>query len=119
MGAISPDRRAVKHACVSAYPPGAAIMALPFYIPPFLAGVSPQSTLMIEIEKVAASVFVAASVTLLYYCIAGIADPRTAVLLALIFAFGTSSFSISSQGLWQHGPFFNLVLLDLRRLATA
>src|SRR5262245_66352184 len=88
-------------------------MALPFYIPPFLAGVSPQSRLIMQIEKVAASVFVAASVTLLYYCIAGIADPRTAVLLALIYAFGTSSFSISSQGLWQHGPSQLLIVTSL------
>jgi hypothetical protein len=26
------------------------------------------------------------------------------LLLTVIYAFGTSSFSVSSQALWQHGP---------------
>jgi hypothetical protein len=98
---------------VSSYPPGPAIMALPFYIPPFLASVSAQSTLMLQVEKVAASVFVALSVVLVYSCVATIADAATALLFALIYAFGTSSLSISSQGLWQHGPSQLLVATSL------
>jgi hypothetical protein len=104
--------RTEKH-FVSAYPPGPALMALPFYVPPFLAAVSAQSALMVQVEKVAASVFVAISVVLIYHCIAKIAGAATALLFALIYAFGTSSLSISSQGLWQHGPSQLLVAASL------
>ncbi|MGH7846089.1 MAG: glycosyltransferase family 39 protein, partial [Candidatus Binatia bacterium] len=104
--------RAEKH-LVSAYPPGPAIMALPFYIPAFVSGVSAQSNLMIQVEKIAASVFVALSAALIYQCIASIEGGKTALLFALIYAFGTSSLSISSQGLWQHGPSQLLLVASL------
>ena len=89
---------------VSAYPTGAAILAVPFYLLPAWAGVSAESKLLIQIEKFAASVFVALSVALLYSAIKQFESPNAAALLAWVYAFGTSSLSISSQGLWQHGP---------------
>lgn len=98
---------------VSAYPAGAAILAVPFYLLPAWAGVSAESKLLIQIEKFAASVFVALSVVLLYGAIKQFDGPNGAASLAWVYAFGTSSLSISSQGLWQHGPSQLLIAASL------
>jgi hypothetical protein len=89
---------------VSAYPPGPAILALPFYLLPILGRVPPQSKLLIDVEKLAAAVLTALSVALMYATIRRLSDQKEALILSLIYAFGTSSLSISSQALWQHGP---------------
>jgi hypothetical protein len=54
-------------------------------------------------EKLTASLLAAAAAALLYLLLRRRADPRTAVLLTLAFAFGTTTWVISSQALWQHG----------------
>ncbi len=89
---------------VSAYPPGPAILALPFYLVPVLAAVAPDSKVLVDVEKLAASVLTALSVALLYAAINRLEGPKAALVLSLVYAFGTSSLSISSQALWQHGP---------------
>ncbi|HLA80664.1 MAG TPA: glycosyltransferase family 39 protein [Thermoleophilia bacterium] len=89
---------------VSAYPPGTAILALPFYILPIFASVPPDSKLVTDVEKLAAAVLTALSVALMYATIRRLSDQKEALILSLIHAFGTSSLSISSQALWQHGP---------------
>jgi len=89
---------------VSAYPPGPAILALPFYLLPVLGRVPPQSKLLIDVEKLAAAVLTALSVVLIHAAISRLEGNRAALLLSLIYAFGTSSLSVSSQALWQHGP---------------
>jgi len=89
---------------VSAYPPGPAILALPFYLLPVLGRVPPQSKLLIDVEKLAAAVLTALSVVLIYAAINRLEGNRAALLLSLIYALGTSSLSVSSQALWQHGP---------------
>jgi len=98
---------------VSGYPPGPAILALPFYLIPVLAGVSPESKLLIDVEKLAASTFTALSVALLYALLKRLAGEKAALTLSLIYAFGTSSLSISSQALWQHGPIQLLLVASL------
>src|SRR5205807_1396578 len=45
----------------------------------------------------------ATSVMLLYLLLRRRSDPGTAALLALVFAFGTTTWVISSQALWTHG----------------
>ncbi|MGH7369510.1 MAG: hypothetical protein ACREIN_01320 [Candidatus Methylomirabilaceae bacterium] len=89
---------------VSAYPPGAAILALPFYLVPVLTGVAPDFKVLVDVEKLAAAVLTALSAALLFATINRLAGPQAALPLSLIYAFGTSSLSISSQALWQHGP---------------
>jgi hypothetical protein len=89
---------------VSDYPVGAALMALPFYAPSIVCGVSPNSRVFSELEKVSAATIVALSAMLLYMAAARVTTEWMAMLLTLVYAFGTSSLSVSSQALWQHGP---------------
>jgi hypothetical protein len=89
---------------VSDYPVGAALIALPFYVPSIACGVIPSSRVFSELEKVAAATIVALSAVLLYMAAARVTANWMAMLLTFIYAFGTSSLSVSSQALWQHGP---------------
>jgi hypothetical protein len=89
---------------VSDYPVGSALMALPFYLPSIVCGVSPGSRVFAELEKVSAATIVALSAVLLYMAAARVTADWMAMLLTLIYALGTSSLSVSSQALWQHGP---------------
>ena len=54
-------------------------------------------------EKLAASFIAALSASLLYILLRRRVDGRTALLLSVAYAFGTSTWVISSQALWQHG----------------
>ena len=54
-------------------------------------------------EKLTASFIAALSASLLYLVLRRRAETRTAVLLTVAYAFGTSTWVISSQALWQHG----------------
>lgn len=89
---------------VSSYPPWAGVLALPVYLGPALMGVDPTSLLMEDLEKRASMLIVAVSVLVLFFTLRRMTQPKTAWFVAVIYAFGTSSFSISSQALWQHGP---------------
>ena len=89
---------------VSYYPVGPAIAALPFYLIPALGGVPPTDKLIEDLEKLAAASIVALSACILYLVLRRLASRRVSLLLTVIYALGTSSFSVSSQALWQHGP---------------
>ncbi len=89
---------------VSDYPVGAALMALPFYVPSVVCGVSPSSRVFAELEKVSAATIVALSALLLYLAAARVTANWMAMLLTFVYAFATTSLSVSSQALWQHGP---------------
>src|ERR1019366_1647986 len=54
-------------------------------------------------EKLAASFLAALSVSLLYLLLRRRARPPLALLLTLAYAFGTTTWVIGSQALWQHG----------------
>jgi hypothetical protein len=54
-------------------------------------------------EKLSASLIAAASVAWLYMLLRRRTGRRTAVLLSVAFAFGTTTWVISSQALWMHG----------------
>jgi hypothetical protein len=88
---------------VSAYPVGAALLALPLYVPAALAGVAPSHPLLVELEKLAAAITVALSAVLLYHAARRIASRRMALFATAAYALGGSSLSVSSQALWQHG----------------
>jgi len=90
---------------ISSYPPWGALLALPVYLlPVLLGGVTPQSHLLPELERLTATLITAASAILLYWALRRITRRNIAWLITLVYAFGTSSFSASSQELWQHGP---------------
>ena len=101
----------------SAYSPAAAVVALPVYAGPVLAGVSIDPWAP-RLEKLAATLIVALSVLCLFRALGDVIEPRWALGIAAVYAFGTSSWSVSSQALWQHGPsqlFLALLLLCLVR----
>jgi hypothetical protein len=54
-------------------------------------------------EKLSASLIAAITVALLYLALLRRTRPRPALLLSVAFAFGTTTWMISSQALWQHG----------------
>ncbi|HWM91670.1 MAG TPA: hypothetical protein VN493_12960 [Thermoanaerobaculia bacterium] len=54
-------------------------------------------------EKLSASLIAALSASLLYLLLRRRVAPQTALLLTLAYAFGTTTWMISSQALWQHG----------------
>jgi hypothetical protein len=54
-------------------------------------------------EKLAASLITALSAALLYLLLRRRSSRRVALLLTVAYAFGTSTWVISSQALWQHG----------------
>jgi hypothetical protein len=103
---------------VSAYPPWAGVMAIPVYLLPVLGGLSAQSPWIHDLEKLSATLITALSVVLLLCTMRRLTNTKIAWLIAIVYAFGTSSFSSSSQALWQHGPsqlFLTLTLYWLVR----
>jgi Dolichyl-phosphate-mannose-protein mannosyltransferase len=89
---------------VSAYPPWAGLLAVPVYLLPALGGLAAQSPWIHDLEKLAATLITALSVVLLMFTLRQLTNEKIAWLIAIVYAFGTSSFSSSSQALWQHGP---------------
>jgi hypothetical protein len=89
---------------ISVYPPGPALLALPVYALPVVAGISATSNWLPYLEKLSATLIAALSVLFLYWALGELVAEKTALIIAIIYAFGTSTFSLSSQALWQHGP---------------
>lgn len=89
---------------VSAYPVGPALLAVPVYALPILLGTSAESLWLSHLEKFTAAAIAALSVLFLYFALKRLASPKAVAIVTGIYAFGTSTFSVSSQALWQHGP---------------
>jgi hypothetical protein len=102
----------------SLYPVVTPLLVAPLYIPAVLwledhGWQQPQLDRVAEImEKVAASLL-AAIASLLMFVVLRREGNRWALPLALAFAFGTDTWMISSQALWQHGTGELLVALAL------
>ena len=65
------------------------------------------------VELVLASFFVALATVFVFACASEFLPLLTAIVLALLFAFGTSAWSTGSRALWQHGPAMMLLALGL------
>ena len=89
---------------LSVYPPGPALLALPVYVIPVIGGMPATSAWIPRLEKLSATLITALSVLFLLWTLRGLTAERWALMIASVYAFGTSSLSISSQALWQHGP---------------
>lgn len=89
---------------VSAYPAGAAIMAVPVYAVAKYTGYLKQWYQYRLAGKIAASLMVALSAMFVFLALSMSIETRAAWMIALFFGLGTSAWSISSQALWQHGP---------------
>jgi hypothetical protein len=88
---------------VSDYPVGAALLALPVYVPAAWGRMEADSPLVAELEKLAAALAVALSAVAVYATLRELIPGRTALLFTAAYALGGSSLSVSSQALWQHG----------------
>jgi hypothetical protein len=69
-------------------------------------------------EKLTASLLAASSAALLYVVLRRRAPAKVAILLTVAYAFGTTTWVISSQALWQHGM-GQLLVVILMLLLTA
>jgi hypothetical protein len=54
-------------------------------------------------QKLSASLIATISVVFVYLSLKELVDKKTAAIVALIYAFATNTWTISSQALWQHG----------------
>ncbi len=109
----------VQKGWISPYPPGAALMAAPFYVgqseswtPHLLnlgipeidaAGPVPITLPPIWPGSVAAAIASAAAMALLGTSLRHLEGTATAVAAAGVAAFGTSAWSVAADALWQHG----------------
>jgi hypothetical protein len=89
---------------LSSYPVGAAVLATPFFVDAVFAATDPDAAWLRAREKIAAAVLAALSVGVLSAAFGRLLPWRAATALALVYGLGTSTFSTSSQALWQHGP---------------
>lgn len=95
---------------ISAYPLLPGVLAVPFYLPFHLvlqavnvAGIENYYWISFVAEKLSASIFASLSVVAFFFLFNTIYRSRKrSLIFALIFAFATQTFSISSQHLWQH-----------------
>ena len=94
---------------ISLYPVVGPVLVAPLYLPAALylnlrgwtdARLDHVAKVM---EKLTASFLAAFSVSLLYLLLRRRAKPTIALLLTLAYAFGTTTWVIGSQALWQHG----------------
>ncbi len=93
---------------VSLYPVVGSILVTPLYVPAVALVVLRPGTnrddLRMVMEKVSASVIMAAAAGLMFLVLETLVAGPTALLLTAAYAFGTTSWATSSQALWQQGP---------------
>jgi hypothetical protein len=89
---------------ISYRPPGAALATLPVVAPlAWLRREPPGHHAMMYLGKLAASVAVAASGVVFFFLVRRLAPPA-AWSATLLYALGTSLWSVASQAIWAHGP---------------
>lgn len=103
--------RYVRDHYMSAYPVMPAILSIPVYTVPVFLGltegaVSSMGFTQTEIvgtllSKISGSLVVSISVGILYLTLLRLTNKRSALWIALIYGLATSSWAVSSQGLWQ------------------
>jgi hypothetical protein len=87
----------------SVFPPGMAALALPFFAPFVLAGVSPFDLgLLIHGGHVVAAIVEVLATLFLWSTLRRFAGPRWSLVLILLYFLATSVRTVSSQALWQH-----------------
>lgn len=94
---------------ISLYPVVVPVLVTPLYLPAVgYLHVRGWSDARLDhvakvMEKLAASFLAALSASLLYLLLRRRTKPSIALLLTLAYAFGTTTWVVSSQALWQHG----------------
>lgn len=104
---------------VSTYPIVTPLLVAPLYAPAaaYLHSVEWRDEAVRGVaklmEKLAASVVAAFSTGLLFLALRRRVDRAPALALAVAYGFGTSTWMVSSQALWQHGPAQLFVVIGL------
>lgn len=104
------------------YPIGPSLLALPFVWIFNIATdgefeISLRTTWPVALEFVIACFIVALSAVFMYLIARLYLPLLSSLLVFVIFAFGTSAWSISSRALWQHGPSMLILSIALYLLA--
>lgn len=94
-------------------PVGPGLLAVPFYLIPAVAGISPESPWLPHVEKLAAASIASLSALFVLLSLARLVPGRTALLAAGLYALGTATFGVSSQSLWPVGSAQLLLALGL------
>jgi len=101
----------------SKYPVALPILITPVYAPlVFFKRKWSDSELHVAsavMEKITASLIAALSVAAMFTLLSALTDRRIALALTFAFAFGTTTWTTSSQALWQHGAGVLFMLLAL------
>lgn len=93
----------------STFPVFSAILALPIYIFPVIINnitienLAEHFSKVIYLGTLSASIFSSISVVFVFLSLTRFTNRPKALLLSLIYGLGTSTLSLSSQSLWQHG----------------
>ena len=115
-GAVEPVYRFGGHV-LSKYSSAPGLCLLPIDLVPALAGVHPSDLFLHQTQKIGASLMAALSALLILKVLSGWMGREKAVLLTLVYAFGTTNFSVSSQAIWQHSPGHLFLALGIWALA--
>lgn len=88
---------------ISAFPIMSGLLSLPVYLIPVLAGMPITWDNLIILSHLSASLIMALSGGFFYLLLKKFVDDKKAILLTLVYLFGTVNFAMISQSLWQHG----------------
>jgi hypothetical protein len=80
------------------------ILALPVYLIPMVVNAPLSVQFLHNLSKLSASLITAASAAAFYLGIRSRCSPRWAMAVTAFYALNSFSFSVASQGLWEHGP---------------
>ncbi|MBI3522448.1 MAG: hypothetical protein HY071_05020 [Chloroflexi bacterium] len=90
------------HVC-SVFPPGMAIVALPFFAPVVLSGASPVDVaLLVRVGHLVAAVVETIAALLLWSVFRRFTTARWSLALVLLYVLATSVRTVAAQALWQH-----------------
>lgn len=111
-------KRGVDGHYYSSYPILLPLLLTPFYTPAVFLDIPnmpvERVVLLARIfEKISASLVAALSVAAFWALAEKLANRRTALLLTVVYAFGSQTWSTSSQALWQHGSSELAIILGL------
>jgi len=98
---------------LSIYPIVPGLLNLPAHLIAFIFGINLLENSFL-LSMISASLISSLSVVFMYLCLVKVCRKQlTAVVFALTYAFTTSVWSITSRGIWQHGPSLLFLTISL------
>jgi hypothetical protein len=102
---------------VSLFPIVTPVLITPVYfiscIPLIMFGIPLDNSLIVVMAKTSATIIAALSCVFVYLTVKELFSQKTALITVFVYAFATSTWSVSSQALWQHGTVELLLILML------